>query len=223
MTVDTVYKIMQFAVNKNQNGYLTPDQFNLIINQAQNSYMAWLLGETQQFQYQVGQPRVQYSISENTRQKIQPFINTVTLSVSSGFSAYPIDYQVTDTMTNSNGIDRIRYAANNKLFSFLKSKIDPVATNPVYSLGKTGFNFYPSTLSSAILSYISVPTQIVWAYTLDVNGRPVYNPATPPSVNPKWYDSDMLEIIVRALRLVGVNLKDGEVSQYANEIKNGGQ
>jgi hypothetical protein len=33
----------------------------------------------------------------------------------------------------------------------------------------------------------------------------------------------MLEIIVRALRLVGVNLKDGEVSQYANEIKNGGQ
>lgn len=221
MTVDTVYKIMQFAVNKNQNGYLTPDQFNLVINQAQNSYMAWLLGETQQYQYQVGQPRVQYSLNENTRQKIQPFINTVTLSISSGFSAYPIDYQVTDTMTSSDGVNRIRYAANNKLYSFLKSKIDPVATNPIYVLAKTGFNFYPNTLSSAILSYISVPTTIVWAFTLDGNGRPVYNPLL--SVNPKWYDSDMLEIIVRGLRLVDVNLKDGEVSQYANEIKNGGQ
>lgn len=221
MTVDTVYKIMQFAVNKNQNGYLTPDQFNLVINQGQLSYMAWLLGETQQIQYQGTQSRVQYSISENTRQKIQPFITITNLTISSGFSAYPIDYQLTDTMTSSDGVNRIRYAANNKLYSFLKSKIDPVATNPVYTLSKNGFTFYPNTLTSATLAYVSVPNTIVWAYTLDGNGRPVYNPSL--SVNPKWYDSDMLEIIVRALRLVGVNLKDGEVSQYANEIKNGGQ
>jgi hypothetical protein len=33
----------------------------------------------------------------------------------------------------------------------------------------------------------------------------------------------MMQIIVRALQLVGINLQLGVVSQYANQIKNEGQ
>jgi len=34
---------------------------------------------------------------------------------------------------------------------------------------------------------------------------------------------DMLEIIARALRMVGVNLQAQEVSQFAEQVKQGGQ
>jgi hypothetical protein len=39
MNINEVYKLIQFIVNKEQSGYVSPDEFNLIINQAQISYM----------------------------------------------------------------------------------------------------------------------------------------------------------------------------------------
>lgn len=211
---------MQFVINKNQNGYLTPDDFNLAINQASINEQSFLIGGIEQLQYVKGQPRIQYSISENTRQKLQPFIKTVTLVVTSGTANYPPDYILTDAMMNDAGVDRIRYAENNKLYSFLGSTIDPVSTNPIYTPSDTGFTFYPNTITSARLTYVGKPNEIVWNFATDLNGRPVFNPTG--SVDPQWYDTDMYSVIARALRMVGVNLKDGEVSQYAETIKNGG-
>lgn len=40
MTVDFAYQLIQFAAAKNQNGYITPAEFNLVINNAQNEYMS---------------------------------------------------------------------------------------------------------------------------------------------------------------------------------------
>ena len=53
---------------------------------------------------------------------------------------------------------------------------------------------------------------MVWGYTT-VSGRPVYNSGT--SVQPLWKDMDMNEIIYIALSYIGVNLKDPDVSQFA--------
>ena len=62
---------------------------------------------------------------------------------------------------------------------------------------------------------------MIWGYTLDVNGVPVYDPAS--STQPVWGDATILEIIVRALRIIGVNLQYNDVNAYANEIKQVGQ
>lgn len=221
MSVNDAYVLMQLIINKNQNGYLSPEDFNNAINQAQRSYLSFLMGNPEQYQYQRSQPRVQYSMNENIRQKLMPFIKSTTLTITSGLANYPDDYQLIDTMLNAAGTDRIRYAANSKLYSFLQSRIDPVATNPVYTLTKIGFSFKPITLTSATLGYVSTPADIVWNFTPDVNDRPVYEPIG--SVDPEWYDTDMLEVIVRALNIVGCNLQLGAVLQYAENIKNGGQ
>ena len=72
MNVNDMYRICQFAINKAQNGYLTPSEFNLIINQAQISYQDYLLGEFQQYQYGRPQARVNYSQNEDIRQRLTP-------------------------------------------------------------------------------------------------------------------------------------------------------
>lgn len=221
MTVDTVYQIMQYAINKSQNGFFSPDEFNLVINQAQTQFLDYLLGEFQT--YQVGRPisRVQYGNNETTRQRLTPFIKSATLTVDgNGVVNYPSNYQQTDTMwTSSYG--RVKFVSQDHLASYLSSRIDPIATNPIYMLNMYGFKFYPNTIGSAIVNYIETPNEIVWGYTVDGNGLPVYNAGT--SVDPRWYDVDMMEIIARALRIVGVNLQSNVVSQYANEIKIQGQ
>jgi hypothetical protein len=230
MNVNDMYKICLYAINKNQNGYLTPSEFNLIINQAQISYQDYLLGEFQQYQYGRPQARINYSQNENIRQRLSPLITEATLTINgtSGEAAYPADYVQADAVRTST-FDRVRYVQQDSLYSYYNSTIDPVATNPIYLLEPTGLQFYPKTLGTAVLTYVKDAPEIIWGYTL-VSGRPTYNPATynPSTVptgsqQPVWDNVDLLEIIARALKLIGVNLQAGQVEQYANQVTQQGQ
>ena len=226
-----MYRICQFAINKAQNGYLTPAEFNLVINQAQISYQDYLLGEFQQYQYGRPQARVNYSQNENIRQRLTPLITEATLTINSttGESPYPADYIQVDAVV-TNDFKRVRFVPQDSLYSYYNSEIDPVVTNPIYLIEPNKFQFYPKTLGSAILTYVKNAPDIVWAYTT-VSGRPVYAPTqtgagvtpTTGTVQPVWDDVDLLEIITRALKLIGLNLQDGMVSQYANQITQTGQ
>ena len=230
MNVNDMYQICQFAINKAQNGYLTPSEFNLTINQAQVSYQDYLLGEFQQYQPGRPQARINYSQNENIRQRLTPLLATAALVVNAGTGAvvYPGDYVQADSLLTST-LQRVRYTQQDSLYSYYNSTIDPVATNPIYMITSTGFQFYPITIGTVTLNYIKEAPSIVWGYTT-VSGRPVYNPAAynpgPPasgSQQPIWADVDLLEIIARALKIIGLNLQDGQLQQYANQVTQQGQ
>ena len=221
MNVNDMYQICQFAINKAQNGYLTPSEFNLTINQAQVSYQDYLLGEFQQYQPGRPQARINYSQNQNIRQRLTPLLATASLAVNAGTGAvaYPADYVQSDSLLTST-LQRVRYTQQDSLYSYYNSTIDPVATNPIYMITSTGFQFYPITIGTVTLNYIKEAPSIVWAYTT-VSGRPVYSSGT--SVQPVWDNVDLLEIIARALKLIGLNLQDGQVQQYANQVTQTGQ
>lgn len=222
-TVDDVYQIVQYACGKNlQQGYISPADFNLVINQAQKSYASYMLGSFQQ--YQPGRPEARVEFGQNAviRQRLTPIIYGYNLSVDgSGFSPYPGDFLQQDAMWSFYGYNRIREVQQQYFYSIYNSVIDPVGSWPVYMLESNGFRFFPNNLGQAKLSYVRNPPDMIWGYTLNVNGIPVYNPAT--STQPVWGDAVILDIIVRALRIVGVNLQYNDVNAYANEIKQIGQ
>ena len=222
-TVDDVYQIVQYACGKNlQQGYISPADFNLTINQAQKSYASYLLGNFQQ--YQPGRPQARVEFGQNTviRQRLTPIIYGYNLTIdATGFSPYPGDYLQQDAMWSFYGYNRIREVQQQYFYSIYNSVIDPVTSWPVYMLEYDGFRFFPNNTNQAKLSYVRNPPDMIWGYTLNVNGIPVYNPAS--STQPVWDDASILEIIVRALRIIGVNLQYNDVNAYANEIKQVGQ
>ena len=223
MTIDEVYQLVLYSTSKNlQQGYVSPQDFNLVINQAQQSYATYLLGGFQQ--YTPGRPIARVEFGQNTiiRTRLAPIIYWTNLTVDgTGYVDYPEDYLQTDAMFTEDGYQRVRSVQQDSLYSFYNSQIDPVEENPIYILEDTGFRFFPINIGTAKLSYVAVPPQIVWAYTLDANGIPVYDSAT--SVDPVWDDASILEIIVRALAIIGVNLQLTVVEQYSNLIKTQGQ
>lgn len=223
MDINDVYNLMLYAIRKNQNGNLNPASFNLVINQAQISYMDFLLGAFQKYIH--GRPfaAVEFGQNQDIRQRLSPFIPPpVTLSIDvNGLASYPAGYMNSDAMTYGIYRQRVKFIQQDRLYSHLNSYIDPVATNPIYLIYKDGFQFYPANLGSAYLSYIKQADELVWGYTLDSNGRPVYDSGT--SVQPQWLDLDMLQVIVRALAIVGVNLQLNVVEQYSQMIKTQGQ
>jgi len=218
-----MYKLMAYIVSKNkQTGYLSPSDFNTTVNQSQISFLSYLLGEFQQYQYSRPVAKVEFGQNAIVRQRLTPIIYGYNLSIDgTGFSSYPNDFQQVDAMNSIYGWNRIKYVQQNYLSSYYNSKINPIATNPIYLIEELGFRFYPTTLGNARLNYVRTPPTIVWAYTLDGNGRPVYDPIN--SVDCVFYETDQLDIIGRALAMVGVSLDANAISQFAQQIKIQGQ
>lgn len=224
MDVNQVYQVMSFIVAKNlQQGYLSPSDFYTVINQAQRSYLDYLLGEYQKYQPTRPIAVVEFGQTERVRQSLAPLIYGTVLSPDSvtGVAGFPSDYEEVDNMWGVYGWYNIRFIQQPRLQSFYRSTIDPIAENPVYLIKHEGFQFFPENIGQTRLSYVRTPPSIVWGYILDSNGIPVYDPTT--SQDPVWSESDIFQIIVRALAMLGVSMQFSAVSQYAQEIKHNGQ
>lgn len=222
-SIDDVYKIINYALNINQQGNLPPDKFNLIINQASYSYFRYLLGEYQK--YQPGRPIATPEPGQSSyiRESLSPFIewpSTLTID-GQGRTPYPTDYEMWDAMYWGIYKQPVKFIQQGRLSSHINSSINPVSRNPVFMSVYRGFQVYPTSIGTTELSYIRTPQTMTWAYSNDIYGRPQFNAAL--SQNPQWQISDMWEVIVRALAIAGVNLQAQMVSQYANMIKQGGQ
>lgn len=223
MNVNDIYNLVLYICSKNlQQGYISPDDFNITINIAQKSYAAYLLGNFQQ--YTPGRPVARVEFGQNTiiRQRLSPIIYGYILNIGvDGKAQYPGDYLQTDAMWSVYGYQRIRAVQQNYLWAVYGSSIDPIATNPIYLIEDDGFQFFPINIGQTRLSYIRNPPNMVWGYTLDINGLPVYDPSN--STQPVWDEASILEIIIRALAMIGVSLQFEDVKRYAAEIKNIGQ
>ena len=224
MTVLDCYELMSFASAKNrQNGYLSPADFNLIINQGARSYCDYLRGEYQRYQLKRPVAVVEFGQNQMVRQSLAPLIYGVVLNpnLSTGIAAFPSDYDYVDAMWDTYGLYNIRFIQQDRQDAYIHSAIDPVVSNPVYLLNHEGFKFIPANIDHATLSYVRNPPPITFGYDLDGNGNPVYNAAT--SQQPVFGDTDMWQIIIRAMAILGVNLQLGVLLQYSQQIKDGGQ
>jgi hypothetical protein len=227
MDVNQMYEIWKYAIAKNlQQGYGSPSDFYITINQAQRSYQDYLLGEYQKYQIKRPIAVVEFGQNERIRDSLAPLIYSAILPINSttGISPFPSDYEYVDAMWSIYGNYNIKFTQQDRLDMYVHSEIDPIVSNPVYLIQHEGFHFYPERPygeNQAKMSYVRDAPSIVWGYVDDSNGIPVWNPAT--SQNPVWSDTDCYQIIVRALMLVGVNLQFNTVIQYSNDIKNTGQ
>lgn len=223
MSIDDVYKLIQFCVNKNQSGYLTPEEFQDTINMAQRNYISYLLGSFQRYAPGRAVANVELGQNMTVRQRLTPVIYGIDMFVSpsTGTVTYPGDFLQVDAMWSIYGYSRVRAVQQDSWYQYYNSVIDPVATNPIYMVKDTGMQFAPESIGFVKMSYVRNPPNMVWGNTANIYGIPIYDPAT--SVQPVWDDLAIFEIITRALAMVGVNLQSAQVAGYAETIKREGQ
>jgi len=219
MTIDEVYKFINFIVKKsNAGGYVTPSEFNLLINRAQIQYFNKLYGNQNDYRYDRPVPKISYAVTEKISNSLSPFLSdktTVTIDAN-GQCTTPTDMiqMVAVTKEVSGKEYEITRVEQDRVANNLSSYYDAPDTEfPIYAQLRTKLQFYPKTLASASVIYLKKPTNMAWAFTT-VSGRYVYDPLL--SVQPLWSDVDMNEVMYIALSYIGVNLKDQEVSQFAN-------
>ena len=216
MTVDKVYSLLKFICRKNQLGSLSPDDFAASFNIAQRNYYDLLVGRIEQYRYDKPTPRIGLSMTDNVVSRLMPFELSSSSSVSSGLVNKPTGFNKLLAMYTPNNY-RVYRIEENRFAERMQDSIDPIdEPNAFYVEQSTNWRVYPTSLTTVTLKYLTVPADVVWNYSLDGSGRPVYNPTG--SVDPLWNNNDIDEIVARAAKIVGVSFKEGALTQFGEQV-----
>jgi hypothetical protein len=221
MNINEVYKLVSYLVDKYQGTYLSPDDFNMVINMAQNQYLSFLTDDTGTPNRNPKNP-VGMSTSAIVADTLSGFLTESTISVTSQLAAKPADLYKTVAIRTTDDDYPVRFVASDRVASYVGNAIDaPTTTEPIYYELGTNYKVYPSALGSIKVTYIKTPQTLKWAYT----GALAYDaPNSVPAnnANLEWGDTDVYEIVYRAVGIIGINLKDGDLVRAAQIVKNDG-
>ena len=216
LTVNDLYVFTQKLIRKNQAGSLSATEFNTFWNDAQRAYMGDLLGRFQMRSNGKLGMNTGLILNETILTKLAPFTKSSTLVISSGSTNKPTDLLYRLAL-RTNDFDVV-FVNHGQISEVKKSVIDApsVANNLYYAYEIEGtYKFLPDTITEAEINYICDVTNIVWGYTLDGNGRQVYNSGS--STQSKWDDISNMEITKRMLQDIGLSLKDRDFQNFANQ------
>lgn len=221
MNINEVYKLVSYLVDKYQGTYLSPDDFNMVINMAQNQYLSFLTDDTGTMGRNQKNP-VGMSTSAIVADTLSGFLTESTVAVASQLAAKPADLYKTVAIRTTDDNYAVRFVASDRVASYIDNAIDaPTTTEPIYYELGSNYKVYPNTVTSIKVSYIKTPQTLKWAYT----GGLVYDAANSVPANNaalEWGDVDVYEIVYRAIGIIGINLKDGDLMRASQLVKNDG-
>jgi hypothetical protein len=217
INVDTVYRTVLLIINKEQRGYLTPDEFNKTATQVQLEIFNEYFEDLNQ-QLRVPENDSEYANRvKNLQEKIEIF-------QTEGACAPVSDYYTTPDPTNFYKLgtviykdDKIvQYVQPNELLELNLSPLTkPSLYWPVYTYKNERIYIYPKTITGNVISctYIRKPLDPVWNFTLGTNYQYVYNSTT--SVNFELHPIEQTNLITRILLYSGIVIKDPQIIQIA--------
>lgn len=220
MTIDAVYQLVQFVLNKTQQGNISPDQFNAIAPSMQLSVINQILGNEQEYGPGRPIPRYGFGLNQKIMEDLRPIIKIPqSISFSSGIGSYPADGIYIFNLVSVDG-KLVRPVEQDEAILLNESVIKPPTTQyPCYYM--LGGNMYilPSTITSGTITYVRRPLTPKWNYTIS-NDVPIYNPTG--SQDFELGELLHLRICAKILQMAGVNLSLGQVTEYAAAIEASG-
>jgi len=226
VSVDTVYQRVLTLANKEQRGYITPQEFNLFANQAQMEILNQCFYDINQFGRQHGNDTEYSDMLSVIQEKLSELEVRIvdTISVVDGIYDYRTElddlYKLgsvhTTHPTNSQKIE-IEQVNNNEWYHMQSAPLTrPTLARPVYVNRQDGLNIYPDAIVDIDISYIRQPVTAQWAYVV-VNDKTLYNDNI--SVDFELHVSEETELVYKILKLAGVNLKNPEVVQVGQTLE----
>jgi|21_taG_2_1085346.scaffolds.fasta_scaffold19831_2 hypothetical protein len=219
--IDTVHQEVLALANKEQRGYITPQEFNLFAEQAQLEIYENYFHDLRIAQLKPKNSTLIADEIEMITERLSPFIvtgSTATKNQDSS-SAYEVPsaaYSIRSINFTSNSIPvEIPEVSAQELPYILGNDLTkPTATRPVHVKDNvSNLKIYPSSFSSAInIEYYKIPTVPKWAYVV-VNNKALYNAAL--AVNFDLHTSEQNNLVMRILELAGVSIKNQSLSDIA--------
>ena len=212
--INKVYNKVLAIANKEQRGYITPQEYNLFADLAQMEIFEQYFYDKNQFM-RVNSNDGEYSdVIHNLNEKIAVFERGTNVNTNGSISAsdfYRLGTVIYDKDTIVEEVERHELLYMNK-----SPLMAPSATRPVYtrysssSLG-TIIDVHPSTLTGITCTYIKKPTKPQWGYVV-INDRAMYDGDSSVTTDFELHASEENELVYKILKLAGVSMKRDDIT-----------
>tara|TARA_R100001463_G_scaffold85139_4_gene140026 strand:+ start:7126 stop:7830 length:705 start_codon:yes stop_codon:yes gene_type:complete len=219
VNIDTVYQRVLALANKEQRGYITPQEFNLLANQAQYEIFEQYFYDLNQRKRleqvkdaKAGAEDVEVLIEE----KLAPFKTIAT--VTNG-TTYPANYMVGRIFTNSRVCTEL---PRNEVLSIQQSSRHAayLARNPVYCISVTNgedievYNNAGQVIGGNVTCEVYTrPASVEWDYV--VVGEKALHNSGGNTVNFVLHESEESSLVMKILELAGVTINKPGLVQIA--------
>ncbi len=221
MDLKVAHDLIRLFLAKERGGYETPEEIDAFLHRAQ----MWRFNELYE----------DFGKTQKLQDGLSPFSVRFTYTASgSGVVTLPTNEAADPCYLHllsiwvqyyDNALLRTRYrdvkiVSEDELAKRLNSQIhEPTIQRPAGIESSVGnFQLYPAQALSGYGYYLKRPVPPVFAYTLLPDRRTItYNQSG--STQMIWNDAEMNNILIKAIQLAGVNLKDTDIVQFT-EAKN---
>jgi len=228
--IDTVYQKVLAIANKEQRGYITPQEFNLFANQAQMEIFEQYFYDINQFKKLPGNLTEYSDVVDMLEEKIAAFekFKIAPDSVAASVITLPADVYrlgtVFSTVVTSNPV--VERVNKKNIQLILNSPLTaPTDSRPVYvyqaptTAGVSKIKIFPTatsySTSNISVNYIKKPTTVKWTYVV-INSKAVHNSSATDLQNFELHESEEVELVNKILQLAGISIKDYQLAQAAN-------
>jgi len=228
--IDTVYQKVLAIANKEQRGYITPQEFNLFANQAQMEIFEQYFYDINQFKRTPGNSTEYSDPVDILEEKISAFEKfKIATTGSSNNTTLPSDVYRLGTVFYNNGTNSIVVEkVSNKEIQIMNQTdlYKPTEKRPVYTrTSATKIVIYPTSATPSFststlnCNNIAKPATPNWTYTVVV-GKALHNSTASDIQDFELHASEEERLVLKILQLAGVSIKDNFLSQAASAAEN---
>ena len=233
INVDAVYKTVLLMLNKEQRGYITPDEFNKTATQVQLEIFEQYFNELNQ-PLSIQQSGIDYANDLNTLDyKISPFKSFAEASYVAENSPVPSHFTLptqdvygnttpfyrlgTVTYTEStNKPVEVQRLQKSEFYNINRSDLTAPSENfPVYLFEDEKLFLSPDSINSNLeINYIRTPNQVQWGFDVGQSlGQYIYDPSI--SFDFELDASEQTAVIIKILFYAGLIIEDPSIVQAA--------
>ena len=214
--VDTVYQRVLALANKEQRGYVTPQEFNLLANQAQMEIFEQYFYDQKSEDRNLKNSTEFSNVDEMLDEKLSIFKNIQTLTVTGSTGILPSNMYRLGSLFYASSLIEVEQVTEEELMYLQQS---PLAKPSIYCpafvrSGGDTVTLYPTPPTAINLNYIKTPVKVVWGYAV-INDKALYNSGS--STNFELHGSDETELVYKILSLAGITIAKPGLGTYAEQ------
>jgi len=221
--IDTIYKVLLTILNKENQGYISPEEFNLLSINVQNEIFRSYFNDENSAKNKGNRGltnRGYGNQAQQVRADIGKFATNDDLTATAGVVTLPSDlYKLEDRgISTSTGV-LIDEVERNQIVTLMRTEAAPTELYPVFEFtGNDTIKVYPITITDVNVRYIRKPLDPKWTYTVVAN-KELYDPTNGSFQDFELDYSEFSNIVLKMCTYFGINLREAEVVQAVEVLK----
>jgi len=220
VNIDTVYQRVLSLANKEQRGYITPLEYNLLANQAQLDVFEQYFYDRGQTARAPGNATHFSDVDSMLDEKISVFeVSALTSNGVMPVGTYRLGSIVTAPPLLPVEVEKV---TSKDLLYRISPLLKPTDLRPVYVRTNNTVQIFGTNnvdlatgINTAVMNYVQQPVKVEWGYDV-IGEKALHNGSPNKTTHFQHHPSEETKLVIKILELAGVIIQDPGLIKFAD-------